>query len=210
MSSVCKKIHILFNNLPRYSFPFDAEAIPDNGIYLLFEEGETAHGGDRIVRIGTHTGKNQIRARLKQHFIQENKDRSIFRKNIGRCFLNIKPDPYLKIWNMDFTTSAMKKKAYLIDRDYQQQIERRISKYIQNKFTFAVLSISNKRERIGLESKIVSTVSLCEECFPSSKWLGLSSPKDKIRESGLWQVNELYKFPLSLKDLKHIEELITI
>ena len=41
---------------------------------------------DRIVRIGTHTGENQLRSRLMQHFVKENKNRSIFRKNIGRCF----------------------------------------------------------------------------------------------------------------------------
>jgi hypothetical protein len=208
MSLICKKIHILFNNLPRYSFPFDKESIPENGIYILFEKGETAHGVDRIVRVGTHTGKKQLRSRLNQHFIQKNKDRSIFRKNIGRCFLNKKPYPYLKIWDMDFTTSAMKKKSYLIDYDYQKQIERKISKYIQSNFTFAVLSINSKRERLTLESKIVSTVSLCKECFPSAHWLGLSSTKDKIKESGLWQVNELYKTPLALSDFEHIEELI--
>lgn len=204
MSLICKKIHILFNNLPHYSFPFETESIPENGIYILFEKGEAAHGVNRIVRIGTHTGENQLTSRLNQHFIQENKDRSIFRKNIGRCFLNKKLDPYLKIWNMDFTTSAMKK-SYLIDYDYQKQIERKISKYIQSNFTFAVLSINSKRERFALESKIVSTVSLCKECFPSAHWLGLSSTKDKIRESGLWQVNELYKEPLLQKDIERLE-----
>jgi len=79
MSEKCKQLHQWFNNLERISFPFDDRKIPRNGIYILFEKGETAHGMDRVVRIGTHTGKNQLRSRLKQHFIKENKDRSIFR-----------------------------------------------------------------------------------------------------------------------------------
>jgi hypothetical protein len=54
--------------------PFDDSPIPLNGIYILFEDGEIAHGTNRIVRIGTHTGKDQLFSRLKQHFIQENKD----------------------------------------------------------------------------------------------------------------------------------------
>jgi hypothetical protein len=37
---------------------------------------------------------------------------------------------------------------------------------------------------------------------PFTKWLGLCSPKDKIRTSGLWLVNELYKEPLSIEDLE--------
>ena len=58
---------------------------------------------DRIVRIGTHTGENQLRSRLMQHFVKENKNRSIFRKNIGRCFLNIENQDYLDSWELDIT-----------------------------------------------------------------------------------------------------------
>ena len=84
MSENCKNLHELFNNLPKLEFPFNEEHIPMNGIYVLFEKGEFAHNTNRIVRVGTHTGKNQLRSRLIQHFLNENKDRSIFRKNIGR------------------------------------------------------------------------------------------------------------------------------
>ena len=80
MSSICQKTHELFNALPRHSFPFDESKLPDNGIYILFEKGEEAHGVDRIVRIGNHIGRDQLRSRLYQHFVQENKDRSIFRR----------------------------------------------------------------------------------------------------------------------------------
>jgi hypothetical protein len=83
MTNFCEELHKIFNTLKRFSFPFDDTNIPLNGIYILFQKEEMAHGADRIVRIGTHTGKNQLHSRLKQHFINENKDRSIFRKNIG-------------------------------------------------------------------------------------------------------------------------------
>lgn len=73
MSEMCNKIHQLFNGMNRFHFPFDEKDIPENGIYILFEKGEKAHGVDRIVRIGTHTGKNQLSSRLFQHFINENK-----------------------------------------------------------------------------------------------------------------------------------------
>lgn len=85
MSENCNKIHQWFNRLPKFSFPFNEQEIPENGVYILFEKGEFAHDTDRIVRVGTHTGKNQLRSRLLQHFIKENKDRSIFRKHISRA-----------------------------------------------------------------------------------------------------------------------------
>lgn len=100
MSNECKQLHDLFNSLKIHKFPFNEKEIPLNGIYILFQKGETAHGTNRIVRIGTHTGKNQLISRLKQHFINENKDRSIFRKNIGRCLLNKSKDSYLENGNM--------------------------------------------------------------------------------------------------------------
>jgi hypothetical protein len=39
---------------------------------------------------------------------------------------------------------------------------------------------------------MISTVAACPVCTPSPGWLGLSSPVLKIRDSGLWQVNELF------------------
>ena len=81
MSKECLELHKLFDSMKRFRFPFDEAKIPLDGIYILFEKGEKAHGVDRIVRIGTHTGQGQLISRLKQHFINQNKDRSIFRKN---------------------------------------------------------------------------------------------------------------------------------
>lgn len=98
----CAALHTWARSLPRHRFPFDEKKIPKDGIYLLFEKGERSHGGERLVRAGTHTGEGQLPSRLRQHFVMENKDRSIFRKNIGRALLNKKPDPYAAVWELDF------------------------------------------------------------------------------------------------------------
>jgi hypothetical protein len=71
-----------------------------------------------------------------------------------------------------------------------------------------VFRVDDKSERLNLESKIISTVSRCEQCRPSGGWLGLRSPKDRIRESGLWLVNELYKEPLSATDVERLRMLV--
>lgn len=205
MPSLCDALHTWVNKLEIFSFPYDESKIPENGIYILFEKGEAGHGTNRIVRVGTHTGKDQLRSRLRQHFLASNKDRSIFRKNIGRALLNKAKDPYLAVWEMDMTTRDMREKhGHSINHDKQEKTEKIISDYMRKNFFFGVIRMDDKDERLTLESKIISTVSSCKECRPSEKWLGLHSPKEKIRKSGLWLVNELYKEPLSKADLARI------
>lgn len=206
MSESCNKIHLWFNELKNLKFPYDEKDIPQNGIYILFEKGESSHNTNRIVRIGTHTGNNQLISRIRQHFIKENKDRSIFRKNIGRALLNKDKDPFLKEWELDLTTKKSKEENLsLIDFRKQKEVEKRVTQYIQENFTFVVFEVKEKNKRLELESKIISTVSSCEECRPSNNWLGLFSTKEKIKKGGLWLVNELYKKPLEERDLKNLE-----
>jgi hypothetical protein len=209
MSRMCSELHLLVHRLPLYSFPFDPKSVPANGIYVLFETDEYGHQGSRIVRIGTHTGHNQLPSRLTQHFLKENKDRSIFRKNIGRALLNRAEDPFLPQWELDLTTrQARINHAGSMDVDKQRSVENQVTSYIQKNFSFVVLGVDDSANRLELESKLISTVSLCEECGPSPHWLGLQSPKAKIRESGLWLVNELYKAPLTELDLGRLQALL--
>ena len=211
MKDKCLLLHQLFNSLRRFRFPFDdkLDSIPENGIYIIFEKGETFEGLDRVVRVGTHTGDNQLPSRLYQHFTDENKDRSIFRKNIGRCFLNLKKSSYAEIWELDFTTKVQReKKAHRRDEPFERRLEKRITSYIQENLSFVLVEVKTKSKRLNLESRIISTISLCSNCKPSPNWLGLHSPKVRIRESGLWQVNELYKESIRQNDLEELRRLI--
>jgi bifunctional DNA-binding transcriptional regulator/antitoxin component of YhaV-PrlF toxin-antitoxin module len=215
MSSKCEQIHKLFNSIKRYDFQFDPIEIPKNGIYILFEEGELAHSLlNRIVRVGTHTGNNNLPKRLREHFLIENKDRSIFRKNIGRAILNKNKDDYLKIWELDLTTREAKNKySKIIDAKRQIEIERIVSHYIQKNFSFAIFEINNKEKRLELESKLISTISFCDECKRSisEKWLGKYSTKKKIKENGLWLEQGLFKpQQLNDEDLEFIEKFTPV
>lgn len=204
MNNHCSDLHKVFNSFKRYTFPFDSDSIVQNGIYILFEKGEFAHGTERIVRVGTHTGDNQLISRINQHFVMKNKDRSIFRKNIGRAILNSMNDSYLDVWEIDFTTKENKERyGHLINNDYQMEIETKISDYIQKNFSFVVIEVSDKGKRLMIESRIISEVSNCDICKSSSNWLGRYSTKSKIVSSGLWLVNELYKD--NFKELEYEE-----
>ncbi len=202
ISAACTNVHLFFNKLHRFSIPFDANDIPQNGLYVVFEKVEQGHGKDRIVRIGTHTGNNQLRSRLEQHFLTENKDRSIFRKNIGRCLLNKLEDPFLKWWEIDLTSrDARKRHSAHIDKEKLQQTEQEVTKHMQGQFSFAVISVETMIERLLIESRIIATIAACAECKPSDNWLGSFSPNEKIRTKGLWLVNGLAAKPLREKEV---------
>jgi hypothetical protein len=190
----CELVHLLVRDRERHRFPFDPALIPSDGVYLLYEKGEAGHGDLRIVRIGTHTGAGKLRSRLKEHFVTENKDRSIFRKNIGRALLARDHDPYLDVWNLDFTSSAARAtNRDLLDVEHQAAVEAAVSQYIRDRFSFSTLEVREKADRLRLEASLVSIVSRCAECKPSPRWLGNHSPVERSRRSGLWQVNELFK-----------------
>jgi len=188
----CEQIHKLANSLPRYDFRFRLEDIPENGIYFFFEKGEIYKGMDRIVRIGTHTGENQLRSRIQQHLIKGNKDRSIFLKNIGRAFLNRDNDEFLEQWDWDLTSRENRKKySGRVDLEKVKKIEALASNYLRQNFTFSAIPVETKEERLKCEAYLIKTVSSDAEFGPSDNWLGKYSPAEKIRKSGLWQVQKV-------------------
>ena len=207
MDNYCEYIHKLFSSLRCYSHPFEAKTIPLNGIYVLFENGEFAHSSKRIVRIGTHTGDNNLPSRIKEHFLKENKDRSIFRKNIGKAILNKNNDPFITYWEIDLTDKEEKEKySKIIDKEKQKNVEKMVTDYIQSNISFILIKVNDKTHRLSLESKIISTISWCNDCKQTENWLGNHSPVEKIVKSGLWVTNGLWKDPLNENDIQFIEQ----
>ncbi len=201
----CAYIHQIVRRLARHNFPPPDDGIPANGLYFIFEAGEIGHGDDRIVRVGSHTGRGNLAARLKEH-ISLNKDRSIFRKNMGRALLCRDGDPFLKEWNLDLTKRTDRDKyMHLIDQAKQGQVEQAVSEHILGAMSFCVVGTANRELALRLEQGCIATISLCGACCASPSWLGRFSPNPKIRESGLWQVQHLYGEPLSAGDLRMLE-----
>ena len=121
-NEICERLHQCLNNIERFSYPFSERRLPSNGICIFFENGELAHGGDGIVLANTHTGNDQLVPRLNDHFERENKDRSIFRKHIGRCLLKRDNDAFLEDWERDLTSKQAKERyAHRIDSRKQRQ-----------------------------------------------------------------------------------------
>ena len=203
------ELHKIFNGLERFTYPFEnrLNEMPDNGIYVKFEKGESYNNLDRIVRIGTDTGENNLKKRLIEHFVTENKNRSIFRKNIGRAMLNKDNNSYLNFWELDTTSKADKEKNLkYINVDLEAEIEAEISSYIKTNFSFCVFNVETKEQRLFWESKLIST--LAYQSKPSKNWLGNFSTKEKIKQSGLWQVQGLNKPKLTSDEFDNLKLLV--
>lgn len=209
MSELCKWLHGQLEQLPLVKFPLKLEQLPENGIYFFYEDGEIwGHGGNkpRIVRIGTHKEGN-FRSRIKEHYLLDeskmnfdrNKpkpsDRSIFRKNIGRALLNRDSDDYLQVWETDSMTRKKRESlGYKRDIDKEKRIESKITRILRDHFSVRFLLIGGQMERMGskgLESSLIGTIASCKLCKPSNNWLGIYSPKSRIKEYGLWLVQHL-------------------
>lgn len=79
-----------------------------------------------------------------------------------------------------------------------KKMEEKVSSYMRNNLSFTIIKIEDTDDKIKLESKLISTISWYKKYdILSSDWLGNFSPKLKIRESGLWLVQELHKEPFS-------------
>jgi hypothetical protein len=197
--SVCRIIHDRFNALPKFSGSYEVSTVPENGIYVVFEKGESAHGGDRIVRVGTHTGERNLRARLNEHLYRPNKDRSIFRKHIGRCILKRRGDGFYDQWEIDLTTRANREKyGRVVDLARLQAVEAEVTSYITTNLLFTVVEVP--ADRATLESKLLSTIAQCPHCGPSKNWLGRYHPNQKIAISGLWNIQGMRGQHLSMAE----------
>jgi hypothetical protein len=222
MSEYCQRLHEKLQDLPVMRFPFEKTQLPLNGIYFFYEEGENSgHSGQqpRIVRIGTHRDGN-FRSRIADHFLSDGrrmdlhvnkpapKDRSIFRKQLGRALLAKNKDPYLEVWNIDFTTRR-NRQTYGNRRNLNKErdIEEEVSRLLREKFSFRYLELEVTVARIGstgLEAALIGTVANCGVCKPSLTWLGLYSPKPEIRQTGLWLVQHLRSKPINESDMAAI------
>jgi hypothetical protein len=198
--AICAELHDVVSALERHAFP-PAVTLPANGVYFVFERGERAHGKDRIVRVGSHTGRGNLAARLAEH-VTHNKDRSIFRKNIGRALLNRAHDPFLQSWNLDLTSRANRER-YSASVDFEQQgrVETDVTAHITAQMSVVVVGFADAVEACSLERLCIGTLSACALCKPSPAWLGSFSPDARIRESGLWQVQHLHEAGLDSEDL---------
>jgi hypothetical protein len=207
MTAACQHLHDTLSRLPRLKRE-DLAQVPKNGIYILFENGEEGHDGNRIVRVGTHRGQNNLPGRIREHLYKTNKDRSIFRKHVGRCLLAKAGDPFLAQWELDLTAKASRiLNEGKVNKARLQEVEADVTRYMVDNFSFAVLRFDDEADRRQYEECLLSTIYACPDCGPSETWLGKFHPSSEvIRKCGLWNVQSLAGKVLSCDEAKRLVE----
>jgi hypothetical protein len=115
----------------------------------------------------------------------------------------------LKQWEIDLTTKHNRELySDSINHNKQQEVEKRVTKYIQENISFVVLRLDDADKRKYFEQRIIGTVSKCGECAFSENSLGNLSPKEKIRRSGLWLIQHLWSDPLNESDMRELKKLL--
>ena len=194
------QLHRIFNNLKVYDWQ-SINNIPFNdGIYIVFEKGEIYHGLNRIVRVGINESQDRFKQRLKDHFIRQNHNGSIFRKNVGRAILHRDKDQYLPIWNTS--------KAKEVDKNKEKEIEQKVTDYMRSSFTFCVFKVDDIKERPRMEKAIIATLNQADDFKPSPNWLGNNSPEVEICQSGMWLKEGLNDSPITELEMSRLQELL--
>jgi len=213
-------IHKLFNNAKRYEFPFNNK-IPKNGLFVLFEKGEKFQGEDRIVYVGSNIKENRLFKMLNFIFKDGNRDNTSFRRNIGRTLLAKDDNEYMKKfeiipsselvnnWNMDLKEFNEEYSEKSEENKQIENVEEMVSQYIQDHFSFSIIKLDDKLKRLSMKNKIISSLSLSDEFYPSKEWLGHNSPREKIRKSGLWLEQHLgnRENQLTNEDVEFLKEI---
>jgi hypothetical protein len=197
--------------MQRYTIETISEIPFRNGIYIFFEKGEKYGELDRIVRVGTDNGQNQLISRLKQHLVKENKDRSVFRKNIGRAILSKTDNPLISYWNIDFTTKKNKELFYNEEKAEEcKKIEKQISEFMNEKLSFVVFPIQTKEERLRFEKAIISSLYNCADFTASENWLGNYVPETRgtrVKKARMWLSQGLRAKPLTDREFAQLSSI---
>lgn len=200
------RVYELLLLLPLFENKTPINQLPENGIYVFFEKGETVRLENaienRVVRIGTHRKDNRFRNRIRQHYgninsLGGNKNGSVFRKHLGGALLrkNNLQDPRLKDWlTQDGPTFA--------------EIEELVSSNLRNNFTFSCFSVNDEKDRLTIERGLISLFAQYPIGGPSQNWLGLYAADEKVRKSCIWNSQHINSDPLNIEEFHLLEDFI--
>jgi len=178
---------------------------PDRGLYIFFAPDEYRGSGDhlRVTRIGTHAvsegSSTSLWDRLRTHRGAMrgtyegggNHRGSVFRKRVGEAF--VERDSLHNEYPHWGEGSSAKRERRLSELEMEQ----RVSDYLRD-LPFLWLNVDDEpsadSQRAYIERNTIALLSNYQRetvDARSDDWLGKHSRSEKIRKSGLWNVNHV-------------------
>ena len=178
---------------------------PDRGVYVFFARNEYRDSGDqlRVTRIGTHAvsegSSTSLWDRLRTHRGAlrgtyeggGNHRGSVFRKRVGEAF--VERDSLHDEYPHWGEGSSAKRERRLSELEMEQ----RVSDYIRD-LPFLWLNVDDEpsadSQRAYIERNTIALLSNYQRDAVDARaddWLGNHSRSQKIRDSGLWNVNHV-------------------
>ena len=204
----CARIHAALLILPlRRSI--DA-AIPSDGLYFFYEDGEiNSHGtGARVVRVGNHPRAiGRLGNRLRNHY-SGNKNGSVFRKFLGGALIRrrnpndpcLLPGPGRGHWERQDERTCSRCKP----------VEQEVSRLLRERFSFRCVRIVDRSERNRIEQALIASLAGCPTCEASGMWLGRSAYSPNVQQSGLWNSDFVDSLPLTASELVQFENFVRL
>lgn len=174
---------------------------PGRGVYFFLDSAEPREAGfPRVVRVGTHAVSKGSGTTLWNRLMQHrgtlggthpgggNHRGSVFREIVGKAILRRE--------HLECPTWGVGHSAPRDVRDEEYPIEQRVSDYLRN-LPFLWLGVDDEpgrnSDRAYLEQNSIALLSNLGSVIPidapSETWLGISSPRPRVRRSGLWNSN---------------------
>ncbi|MFC4247860.1 hypothetical protein ACFOZ7_13010 [Natribaculum luteum] len=178
---------------------------PDRGVYIFFAPDEYRESGDqlRITRIGTHAvsegSSTSLWNRLRTHRGAMrgtyegggNHRGSVFRKRVGEAFVE-RDSLHTEYPHWGEGSSAKRER-----RLSELEMEQRVSDYLRD-LPFLWLNVDDEpsadSQRAYIEQNTIALLSNYQRDAVDARsddWLGKHSRSEKIRKSGLWNVNHV-------------------
>ena len=206
LSDLTADVYTLLAPLPRFDHAFVPSRLPLDGIYFLFEKGETIRlrglVSDRIVRVGINRSNGRFPSRIRGHYgrvgrLGGNKNGSVFRKHLGGALLR-RADPNdqrLRGWLQQ-------------DGPTYPDVEREVSLLLRHNFTFVCVRVDDADERQSLESALIALLAQNPLGRPSSGWLGVYAASEGIHNAGLWNTQHIHSEPLTMQAFRRLSTLV--
>ena len=197
------RIHQEVSKLPRYHFDKSTEIAVEDGLLIVFEDGEKYGDDERIVYVGINQKSGRLPGRIHD-IVGGHKDGAVLRKYIGEAFLRKDGHPYARIWAKDSSSPEGRRKiGTFYDQKKQDETEVRVTAYLKEHMSFSVIEIPNATRRKLLQDELVQTLKEAYSQSPvSNTWLGKYHSDLKIRTAALWMVGNERARPFNKEEVE--------